>query len=70
MQYRNAFTETELELDRQTAREGADSAMNTSDILVYSDASEREGHPRAAILALEISFTSFSALLFVEQYLA
>ncbi|KAJ5340123.1 reverse transcriptase [Penicillium brevicompactum] len=48
----DAFTEIELEPDRETARERAVSAKNTSDIVVYSDASGREGHLGAAIVAL------------------
>lgn len=47
-----AFTESELEHDRETARERAESARNTSDIVVYSDASGREGPLEAAIVAL------------------
>jgi hypothetical protein len=42
----------ELEPDRETARERAESATDTSDIVVYSDASGREGHLGAAIMAL------------------
>ncbi|KAJ5138858.1 uncharacterized protein N7515_003706 [Penicillium bovifimosum] len=48
----DAFTEIELEHDRETARERAKVARNTSDIVVYSDASGREGHLGAAIVAL------------------
>ncbi|KAI9041473.1 uncharacterized protein KD926_006869 [Aspergillus affinis] len=48
----DAFTEIELEHDRETAREKAEAARNTSDIVVYSDASGREGHLGAAIVAL------------------
>jgi hypothetical protein len=48
----DAFTEIELEHDRETARERAEAARNTSDIVVYSDASGREGHLGAAIVAL------------------
>ncbi|CAG8068633.1 unnamed protein product, partial [Penicillium nalgiovense] len=49
---KDAFTEIELEPDRETARERAASAKDTSDIVVYSDASGREGHLGAAIVAL------------------
>jgi ribonuclease HI len=48
----DAFTEIELEHDRETARERAEVARKTSDIVVYSDASGREGHLGAAIVAL------------------
>ncbi|KAI3118754.1 hypothetical protein CBS147326_9913 [Penicillium roqueforti] len=49
---KDAFTEIELEPDRETASEKAASAKDTSDIVVYSDASGREGHLEAAIVAL------------------
>jgi ribonuclease HI len=49
---KNASTEIELEPDRETARERAASAKDTSDIVVYSDASGREGHLGAALVAL------------------
>jgi hypothetical protein len=41
-----------LEHDRETARERAEVARNTSDTLGYSDTSGREGHLGAAIVAL------------------
>ncbi|KAJ9482792.1 hypothetical protein VN97_g10631 [Penicillium thymicola] len=47
----DAFAKIELEHDRETARERADSARNTSDIVVYSEVSGREGHLGAAIAA-------------------
>lgn len=47
-----AFTEIELELDRETAREKAESARDRSDIVVYSDASGRKSHLGVAIVAL------------------
>jgi ribonuclease HI len=47
-----AFTEIELEPDREIARERAESARDRSDIVVYSDASGRKGHLGAAIVAL------------------
>ena len=47
-----AFTEIELEPNREFARERAASARDTSDIVIYSDASGREGHLGAAIVAL------------------
>ncbi|CDM38425.1 Probable transposable element [Penicillium roqueforti FM164] len=49
---KEAFAEIELEPDRDTARERAASAKDTSDIVVYSDASGREGHLGAAIVTL------------------
>ncbi|KAI2740892.1 hypothetical protein DTO013E5_8371 [Penicillium roqueforti] len=49
---KDAFTEIELEPDRETARDRAVSAKDTSNIVVYSDASRREGHLGAAIVAL------------------
>ncbi|CAG8891920.1 unnamed protein product [Penicillium nalgiovense] len=49
---KDAFTEIELEPDRETARDRAVSAKDTSNIVVYSDASGREGHLGAAIVAL------------------
>ncbi|KXG45142.1 reverse transcriptase [Penicillium griseofulvum] len=49
---KDAFTEIEIEPDRETARERAVSAKDTSDIIVYSDASGRKGHLGAAIVTL------------------
>lgn len=50
---KDALAEIELESDRERARDRADSAKDTSDIVVYSDASGREGHLGAAIVALD-----------------
>jgi ribonuclease HI len=50
---KDAFAEIELEPDREIARDRAESAKDTSDIVVYSDASGREGHQGAAIVALD-----------------
>ena len=47
-----AFTEIELEPDREIARERAEAARDRSDIVVYSDASGRKGHLGVAIVAL------------------
>ena len=47
------FTEIEIETDRETARERAEAVRSTSDIVVYSDASGREGHLGAAVVALD-----------------
>jgi hypothetical protein len=49
---KDAFTEIELEPDRETARERAASAKDRSDIIVYSDASGCEDHLGTAIAAL------------------
>ena len=48
----DAFIEIKLEPDREIARERAVSVKNTLDIVVYSDASGREGHLGAVIVAL------------------
>ncbi|CDM38421.1 Probable transposable element [Penicillium roqueforti FM164] len=50
---KDAFVEIELEPDRERARDRAESAKDTSDIVVYSDASGREGHLGAAVVALD-----------------
>jgi ribonuclease HI len=47
------FAEIELGSDRQTATERAETVRSTSDIVVYSDASGREGHLGAAVVALD-----------------
>ncbi|KAF7118717.1 hypothetical protein CNMCM5793_008337 [Aspergillus hiratsukae] len=46
------LTEVEIGSDRETAVERAEATRSTSDIVVYSDASGREGHLGAAIVAL------------------
>lgn len=48
-----AFTEIEIGPDRETARDRAETVRSTSDIVVYSDASGREGHLGAAVVALD-----------------
>ncbi|GAA3296697.1 hypothetical protein GCM10020218_080510 [Dactylosporangium vinaceum] len=48
----DAFAEVELEPDREIARKRAGSTRDTSDIVVYSDASGREGHLGSAIVTL------------------
>jgi hypothetical protein len=48
-----AFTEIEIGPDREATRDRADSVRSTSDIVVYSDASGREGHLGAAAVALD-----------------
>jgi hypothetical protein len=48
-----SFTEVEIGLDRETARERAETARTTSAIVVYSDAPAREGHLGAAAVALD-----------------
>jgi ribonuclease HI len=47
-----AFAEIEVKSDRETARERAETIRATSDLVVYSDASGREGHLGAAIVTL------------------
>jgi hypothetical protein len=48
----DAFTEIEIEPDRETARDRAETVRSTSDIVVYSDASECGGHLGATVVAL------------------
>jgi hypothetical protein len=48
-----SFTEVVIGLDRETARERAETARITSAIVVYSDASAREGHLGAAAVTLD-----------------
>ena len=50
-----AFAEIEIKSDRETARERAETIRATSDLIVYSDASGREGHLGAAIVTLNES---------------
>ncbi|KAJ5483111.1 hypothetical protein N7530_002357 [Penicillium desertorum] len=45
-----AFAEIEVKSDRETARERAETIRATSDLVVYSGASGREGHLGAAIV--------------------
>jgi ribonuclease HI len=47
------FTEIEVGSNRETALERADTARSASDIVVYSDASGREGYLGAAVVALD-----------------
>ena len=49
------FTEIEIEPDRETARDRAGTIRSTSDIIIYSDASGREGYLGAAAVALNDS---------------
>lgn len=44
-----AFTEIEIEPDREIALERAKAIQATSDIVVWSDASGRQGHLGAAV---------------------
>ncbi|KAI3096011.1 hypothetical protein CBS147333_9647 [Penicillium roqueforti] len=48
-----SFAEIEIGSDRETARERAETVGSRSAIVVYSDASEREGHLGAAIAVLD-----------------
>ena len=45
------FLEVEDNPDREVAREQAEAVRSTSDIVVYSDASGRDGHLGAAVVA-------------------
>jgi ribonuclease HI len=47
------FAEIEVGSDRETAVERAETVRSMSDIVVYSDASGREGHLGAAVVALD-----------------
>ncbi|THC97029.1 hypothetical protein EYZ11_003472 [Aspergillus tanneri] len=47
-----SFTEIKVELDQETAREHAETVRATSDLIVYSDASGREGYLGAAVIPL------------------
>jgi ribonuclease HI len=47
------FTDIEIGSDRETGVERAEAALSTSDIVVYSDASGRESHLGAAVVALD-----------------
>jgi ribonuclease HI len=49
------FAEIEIKSDQETARERAEIIRATSDLIVYSDASGREGHLGAAIVTLNES---------------
>lgn len=48
-----AFTEIEIEPDREVARENTETVGSRSDIVIYSDASGRDGHLGAAVVALD-----------------
>lgn len=48
-----AFAEIEVGLDREAAAERAEAKRLTSDIVVYSEDSGREGHLGAAVAALD-----------------
>ena len=50
-----AFAEIEIGSVRETAAERAETARSTSDIVVFSDASGREGHLGAAVAAIDDS---------------
>jgi hypothetical protein len=47
------FADIDIGSDRETAVERAEAARSTSDIVVYSDASGRDSHLSAAIVALD-----------------
>ncbi|OGE46547.1 hypothetical protein PENARI_c196G06424 [Penicillium arizonense] len=48
-----SFANIEIGSDRETTRERAEAVRSTSDIVGYSDASGREGHLGAAVIALD-----------------
>ena len=47
------FAEIEIGSDRETATQKAETTRSTSDIVVYSDASGRQDHLGAAVVALD-----------------
>ncbi|KAJ9481485.1 hypothetical protein VN97_g11991 [Penicillium thymicola] len=49
----DAFSEIEVDPDREKARERAETVRSTSDVVVYSDASGREDHLGASVAALD-----------------
>lgn len=55
------FTEIEVGSDQKTARERAEAVWPTSAIVVYSDASGRESHLGAAIVALDNNLEVFES---------
>ena len=50
---REAFAEVEIEPDREAARERAETIGTRAGIVVYSDASGRQGHVGAAVAAVD-----------------
>ncbi|THC88898.1 hypothetical protein EYZ11_011655 [Aspergillus tanneri] len=50
-----SFTEIEVEPDRETAREHAETVRATSDLIAYSGAPGREGYLGAAVLTFNDS---------------
>jgi len=59
---KEAFSEIEIESDREIAIERAEAARSTADIVVYSDASGREGHLGAAAAALNDSLETIDSM--------
>jgi hypothetical protein len=57
-----AFSEIEIEPDRKIAMERAEAARSNSDIVVYSDASGRQGHLGAAAAVLDDSLETTEKL--------
>jgi hypothetical protein len=49
---REAFADISIKLDQEIAREDAETIGSRSDIVVYLDASGREGHLGASVVAL------------------
>ena len=60
-----AFSKIEIEPDKEIAIERAEAARSTSDIVVYSDASGRQGHLDAAATTLNDS-TGMAELLQIQ----
>ena len=59
---KEAFSEIEIELDREIAIERAEAVWLTADIVVYSDASGREGYLGAAVAALNNSLETIDSI--------
>ena len=57
-----AFSEIEIESDREVAIERAGAARATTDIVVYSDASGRHGHLGAAVAVLNDSLETTDSI--------
>lgn len=55
------FAEIEAATDRETAGERAETVRSASDIAVYSDASARQGHLGAAVVALDDSLEAIES---------
>jgi hypothetical protein len=47
------FSKIEIDPDRKAATEKAEVGRSTSDVVIYSDASGRQGHLGAAVAAID-----------------